>query len=186
MANQTILQNIRSHRKSAFLLSGAVQSLRNLQCESDEVEWAVINKFGKGRPSMELDELVPQLMARHAQIDIAGKVLRLCMYCLGFFNKQSFTLDHFRPVNRGVQSADFNFQSSAHDYNNPANLVAVCHSCNSSKSNYSVNRQWVAGRTKKRQDDGLPGFEMTAGPGDDADQLVEEAIDTIGTVLNLS
>ena len=101
--------------------------------------------------------------------------LRVCLYCLGLFMDQAFQLDHIRPVNRSRTSASV----AKAAYNNPANIVAVCGSCNGSKSNSGITRGWLASRASARTTEGLPGLD-TALSGPDYTRAKAKRDDFLG------
>lgn len=167
--NQRVMKTLR--RRSAlnsFILNGYGGNVRNSDEPDHIIQRELIGQVYVSRPPMMLAELVPILKDRQKRqvIDKAG--LRLCLYCLGFYQKQAFSLDHIRPVLRGRRNVFGQSQATrAGRYNEPSNIVAVCASCNSSKSSKAISMAFIRSRVEARAAEGLTGIESVPGMSTD-------------------
>lgn len=128
----------------------------------------VVDRLGVSRPDIDLSksQLEPSQTAIGATA--VRKDLRICLYCLGFFNKQAFELDHIRPVNRPVFGSFPETPENKMRYNDPRNIVPVCQGCNGSKGNKVLTFAFMDQRLRERIAEGLAGIETVLTT--DADQ----------------
>ena len=118
------------------------------------IQRTLIDRLGASRPDHGYSNWFLELTQAPAGPG-PNRDLRVCLYCLGLFMDQAFQLDHIRPVNRSRTTAAV----SKNVYNDPRNIVAVCGSCNGSKSNARVGRAWMKDRFEWRRIEGLPGLD---------------------------
>ena len=122
-----------------------VQRLSNIQN-------AVITKFGQNaRPQFNISAAQLQLSQR--TVNFANQEGRLCFYCLGLLKKQAFQLDHIHPM--------VGRNSTVSNFNDPRNLIPICRTCNTTKSDHPTTRNLVNQMIAARKASGLPGIEHT-------------------------
>jgi hypothetical protein len=151
--NENTLREIKRHPWSDFFLRGC-QVGRDPKTQEQLIERIVIRTLATSRPDIDLIHKVPQLRTQQEQ-GSRFKQLRLCLYCLGLYQKQAFSIDHINPVHRRL----FSDHQSAQQYNEPGNLVAVCSSCNSSKGLKNLERAFVLRRIEERKAEDGPGLD---------------------------
>ena len=122
-----------------------VQQLSNIQN-------AVITKFGQNaRPQFNIS--AAQLQQSQRTVNFANEEGRLCFYCLGLLKKQAFQLDHMHPM--------IGRNNTAANFNDPSNLIPICRTCNTTKSDHPTTRHLVDQMIVARKASGLPGIEHT-------------------------
>ncbi|MCP5133105.1 MAG: HNH endonuclease [Gammaproteobacteria bacterium] len=155
------------NRSACGASPSAQAALEKLYEAMSEVHNAIADRLGTSRPDIDISRTMLEPLQAPAPVATIPKNLRVCFYCFGFFQKQAFELDHIRPVNRPIHSSCDNTPEDINRYNDPTNLIAVCSSCNSSKSNSTIRAAWMNGRMQAREAGGLPGLEtLLTAPSD--------------------
>lgn len=133
---------------------GASPYTSRLQAHLSVFERLVIDAFARSRTSLTVT--AAQLKLRQRVVPFTNEDHRLCFYCLGLFKKQAFHLDHVHPISGMLLTAA--------NYNNPANLLPVCRTCNTSKNNQSPTTLMLDTFIQNRQNDGEAGVEHSTFP----------------------
>lgn len=139
------LRTTRNTKKKTGSTSTETKLIRSLEI----IEAAIIIHLVRSRPAWLVTNV--ELEADQPTQNLANEELRLCYYCLGLFKKQAFQVDHINPASMRSDVPAI--------YNDPTNLIPVCRTCNTSKSNAYLSTSWLDAQIAKRQTEGLPGVE---------------------------
>lgn len=169
---KNIMKDIRKYDALNFILHQQLGSYSISQEDQNYIKNVIVRRLVGSRPNINLSDKVFKLMQKQSPKRGDTKKLRLCLYCLGLYQKQAFALDHIRPVMRSATKP----APSAKDYNDPENIVAVCSSCNSAKSSQKLTLDFIKGRIKIRKLNEDLGLESV---------LTRAAVDDLGELTRI-